>query len=42
MSKQYRVALVGCSLMGAFIDNEIVGWPTHVLLYSLLSVLGIA
>ena len=34
MSKQYRAALVGCSRMGAFIDNEVVGTPHHVPPYS--------
>ena len=34
MSKTYRAALVGCSRMGAFIDNEVVGTPHHVPPYS--------
>src|SRR5687767_454579 len=34
MSKTYRAALVGCSRMGAFIDNEVAGSPSTVLPYS--------
>ena len=33
-SKTYRAALVGCSRMGAFIDNEVVGSPAIALPYS--------
>ena len=32
--KTYRAALIGCSRMGAFIDNEVVGAPGHVPPYS--------
>ena len=32
--KTYRAALVGCSRMGAFIDNEVVGAAGHVPPYS--------
>jgi predicted dehydrogenase len=32
--KTYRAAVVGCSRMGAFIDNEVVGAPGHVPPYS--------
>ena len=34
VSKTYRAALVGCSRMGAFIDNEVAGSPSTVLPYS--------
>ena len=34
MSKRYRAALVGCSRMGAFIDNEVAGDPRHIPPYS--------
>jgi predicted dehydrogenase len=34
MSTVYRAALVGCSRMGAFIDNEVIGSPSIVLPYS--------
>ncbi len=34
MAKTYRAALVGCSRMGAFIDNEVMGSPSAVLPYS--------
>ena len=30
----YRAAVIGCSRMGAFIDNEVVGAPGHVPPYS--------
>ncbi|MGN6562653.1 MAG: Gfo/Idh/MocA family protein, partial [Thermomicrobiales bacterium] len=30
----YRAALVGCSRIGAFIDNEVIGSPTTILPYS--------
>ena len=30
MSETYRAALVGCSRMGAFIDNEFVGLPGRI------------
>lgn len=30
----YRAALVGCSRIGAFIDNEVMGLPTLILPYS--------
>lgn len=30
----YRAALIGCSRMGAFIDNEVTGHPAHPLPYS--------
>lgn len=30
----YRAALVGCSRIGAFIDNEVIGLPTVILPYS--------
>jgi predicted dehydrogenase len=33
-TKSYRAALVGCSRMGAFIDNEVVGSPSTLLPYS--------
>lgn len=29
--KTYRAAVIGCSRMGGFIDNEVVGYPTIVL-----------
>ena len=32
--KKYRAAVIGCSRMGAFIDNEVGGSPTMVLPYS--------
>ena len=32
--KTYRAAVIGCSRMGAFIDNEVVGRPGHVPPYS--------
>ena len=32
--KHYRAAIVGCSRIGAFIDNEVVGRPDMVLPYS--------
>ncbi len=32
--KTYRAAVIGCSRMGGFIDNEIVGAPNHVPPYS--------
>jgi hypothetical protein len=32
--RTYRAALVGCSRMGAFIDNEVVGSPSAQLPYS--------
>lgn len=32
--KTYRAAVIGCSRMGAFIDNEVVGAPGHVPPYS--------
>lgn len=32
--KTYRAAVIGCSRMGGFIDNEVVGSPTHVPPYS--------
>ncbi len=32
--KRYRAAVIGCSRMGGFIDNEVVGSPTIVLPYS--------
>ena len=28
--KTYKAAVIGCSRMGAFIDNEVVGAPGHV------------
>ena len=28
--KTYRAAVIGCSRMGAFIDNEVVGAPGHI------------
>ena len=34
MPKTYRAALVGCSRMGAFIDNEVAGSPSTILPYS--------
>ena len=34
MPKTYRAALVGCSRMGAFIDNEVAGSASTVLPYS--------
>src|ERR671926_1730923 len=34
MPQVYRAALVGCSRMGAFIDNEVVGSRSIVLPYS--------
>ncbi len=32
--KRYRAAVIGCSRMGGFIDNEMIGSPTIVLPYS--------
>ncbi|MBI3942727.1 MAG: Gfo/Idh/MocA family oxidoreductase [Chloroflexi bacterium] len=32
--KKYRAAVIGCSRMGAFIDNEVIGYPNIVLPYS--------
>jgi predicted dehydrogenase len=32
--KRYRAAVIGCSRMGGFIDNEVVGAPMHVAPYS--------
>lgn len=32
--KTYRAAVIGCSRMGGFIDNEVVGSPGHVPPYS--------
>ena len=32
--KTYRAAVIGCSRMGAFIDNEVVGVPSIILPYS--------
>jgi predicted dehydrogenase len=32
--KTYRAAVIGCSRMGGFIDNEVVGAPKHVPPYS--------
>jgi predicted dehydrogenase len=32
--KTYRAAVIGCSRMGAFIDNEVIGYPAIVLPYS--------
>lgn len=32
--KTYRAAVIGCSRMGGFIDNEVVGMPTITLPYS--------
>lgn len=32
--KTYRAAVIGCSRMGGFIDNEVIGYPTIVLPYS--------
>lgn len=32
--QRYRAALIGCSRMGAFIDNEVIGNPAHPLPYS--------
>jgi len=32
--KTYRSAVIGCSRMGAFIDNEVIGYPAVVLPYS--------
>ena len=29
--KTYRAAVIGCSRMGGFIDNEVIGYPTIVL-----------
>ena len=34
MAKTYRAALVGCSRMGAFIDNEVPDNPSIPLPYS--------
>ncbi|MGH2351957.1 MAG: Gfo/Idh/MocA family protein [Chloroflexota bacterium] len=34
MTESYRAALVGCSRMGAFIDNEVTGSSSNVLPYS--------
>ena len=34
--KTYRAAVIGCSRMGAFIDNEVVGAPGHVPPYSVV------
>jgi predicted dehydrogenase len=33
-ARTYRAALVGCSRMGAFIDNEVIGSPSTLLPYS--------
>jgi predicted dehydrogenase len=32
--KTYRAAVIGCSRMGGFIDNEVVGAPKHIPPYS--------
>lgn len=32
--KTYRAAVIGCSRMGGFIDNEVVGYPGHIPPYS--------
>ena len=32
--KTYRAAVIGCSRMGGFIDNEVVDSPRHVPPYS--------
>jgi len=32
--KVYRAAVIGCSRMGGFIDNEVIGYPAIVLPYS--------
>jgi predicted dehydrogenase len=32
--KTYRAAVIGCSRMGGFIDNEVIGSPGHVPPYS--------
>ncbi len=32
--KTYRAAVIGCSRMGGFIDNEVIGYPTIILPYS--------
>lgn len=32
--KTYRAAVIGCSRMGGFIDNEVIGYPAIVLPYS--------
>ena len=32
--KTYRAAVIGCSRMGGFIDNEVIGYPGHVAPYS--------
>ncbi len=32
--KIYRAAVIGCSRMGGFIDNEVIGYPAVVLPYS--------
>src|SRR5688572_20067117 len=32
--KTYRAAVIGCSRMGGFIDNEVIGYPGHVPPYS--------
>ncbi|MEM7133995.1 MAG: Gfo/Idh/MocA family oxidoreductase [Chloroflexota bacterium] len=32
--KTYRAAVIGCSRMGGFIDNEVIGAPKHVPPYS--------
>ncbi len=32
--KKYRAAVIGCSRMGGFIDNEVIGAPGHVPPYS--------
>ena len=32
--KTYRAAVIGCSRMGGFIDNEVVGSPTYIPPYS--------
>lgn len=34
MMKTYRAAVIGCSRMGGFIDNEVIGSPRIVLPYS--------
>ena len=34
MARTYRAAVIGCSRMGGFIDNEVVGSPGHVPPYS--------
>ena len=32
--KTYRAAVIGCSRMGGFIDNEVIDYPAIVLPYS--------